>query len=104
MFRRSRGTGAPDFFAAAATDRFIITPGTTVRAYPVGGCGAPMCAPAWSVPLDTVTPSQPVSVAGDVAFAGKWGQPGVVINARGCGAAVCPPVASVGSGWRRARP
>lgn len=96
---RWSGTGPSDLFAAAATDQFLITPGTTVRAYPVDGCGAATCAPAWSVPLDTVIPSQPISIAGDVAFAGKWEQPGVVIDARGCGASVCAPVASAGSAY-----
>ena len=92
---RWTGTGRSEFFAPAATDRYLFTPGTVLRAYAVGGCGAATCAPVWTADLDTVIPTAPLSISGDVLFAGRWEQDARLFDARGCGAAVCPPIGSM---------
>jgi hypothetical protein len=75
------------------------TPGPAVGmldAYPLGGCGATTCGPAWRGTLPDV-PRSAIAVGGEVVYAGVDGATRALVafDAAGCGAATCAPLATV---------
>ena len=81
-------TGAAFGFAATDTTIFFASSFGLV-AYPIDGCGAPTCAPAWTAPLGGRIPLFPPVVAGDVVILPTWETSGLFFDARGCAAATC---------------
>jgi outer membrane protein assembly factor BamB len=76
-----------------------------VEAFPLHGCGSPICEPVWSgINFATGAESSPV-VANGVLYIGKGPASGFPVDsgvyafdARGCGAAICEPLAFVQAG------
>ncbi len=90
-------TNAPFGFAATDTTIFVLS--LELNAYPVNGCGAATCNPAWTAPLGgRIAFYEPV-VAGDVLIAPAWEGPGLFFDARGCGAATCTNLPGAAPGF-----
>jgi hypothetical protein len=72
-------------------------PIAVLDAYPLAGCGAAVCAPAWTADLDADDPSGSPTVAGGVVYvpvrSTSSRAPAVVaVDAAGCGAPTCDEV------------
>jgi hypothetical protein len=79
-------------------DRFV----GGVFAYPLVGCGAAQCRPAWENVSFATAPSSPPVVVDDVVLVGKGPASGFPVDSgfftyhlRGCGAAICQPISLV---------
>jgi hypothetical protein len=59
-----------------------------LTAFPVGGCGAPTCAPAWSGP---VSGAADVSIANGLVYVAAYDSVSIFDEA-GCGASQCAPI------------
>ena len=73
-----------------------------VAAYPLAGCGKPLCRPLWTGVNNAAGFASAPSVAGGVVFVGKGPASGFPVDAgvyafdaRGCDASVCAPIAFV---------
>ena len=73
--------------AVGADAAFVANGGLT--AFPVGGCGAPTCAPAWS---GSVSGAHDVSIANDLVYVAGFGSVSIFDEA-GCGGSECDPIA-----------
>lgn len=78
----------------AVTSAFVyVADGSTLRAFPVGGCGTAQCSPAWTASLGATGYGAP-TVAGGVVYVGE--QAAVeAFPAAGCGAPTCGRLARV---------
>jgi hypothetical protein len=73
-----------------------------VSAYPIAGCGAAQCQPAWTGVSFALAPSSPPVVVDDVVMVAKGPASGFPVdagfftyNVKGCGAAICLPISLV---------
>lgn len=74
--------------AATATTIFAAADDRTLAAFPVAGCGAATCAPAWTATTSAPASDQP-SIGGDVVYVGDAAGAVTAFPAAGCGAATC---------------
>jgi outer membrane protein assembly factor BamB len=69
-------------------------------AYPVGGCGQPVCSPTWTADLGPSRPAREPTAAGGVVYVplvadGPVAPAVVAVDAGGCGASTCEEVTRV---------
>jgi hypothetical protein len=93
------GIAVDDDTVYVAAWRDPSTPGDaigTLDAYPVAGCGAATCAPAWRGTLPS-SPRGSIAVAGGVVYAMVGNVTGTLVAfaTAGCGATTCAPLTSV---------
>lgn len=78
-----------------ATTVYATGAGGVMAAFPLAGCGAATCEPAWTAAPGGEVSGQPV-VGGDVVYvAGGQGNEVRAYPAGGCGAATCGPLATL---------
>jgi outer membrane protein assembly factor BamB len=108
VFVLDAATGAVQWrgkFGNTATVPVAVTPTTVfaadiagvLAAYPLAGCGAATCTPAWTA--TTGPAADRPSVGGDVVYVGGTNGSVTAFATGGCGAATCAPLwsADVGS-------
>jgi outer membrane protein assembly factor BamB len=84
--------------AVAGNVVYVVVGGSemNLRAFPVGGCGAASCEPAWSARVALQSPSSGPVVAGGVVYVSTASQL-VAFRASGCGASTCSPLTTLDS-------
>jgi outer membrane protein assembly factor BamB len=85
--------GAPVSRPVAADDRhvFALTGDGRLLAFPVAGCAAPTCPPAWEAALPAPGAAR-ASIGGDVVYVGLTDGTVAAFAADGCGTATCGPL------------
>jgi len=100
---RHPGPGPGWQYLALAHDQLYVsdqrqgTPSSAVEVFAAGGCGQPVCAPAWSAAIDGL-PVGGLTIGGDVLYVGLLNSTGrlLAFDAHGCGAPTCARIADVG--------
>lgn len=88
-------------YVAGTTEDEPVGPSeATLDAYPVGGCGEPVCSPEWTANLGPARPAHAPTVAGGVVYVSLEGTddraPGLAaVDAGGCGASACTELVRV---------
>jgi outer membrane protein assembly factor BamB len=88
------------YVAGAMTQEPEVDDKAILDAYPLGGCGQPVCSPAWTADLGPSRPAREPTVAGGVVYVPLVSTVAVApamvaVGAQGCGSPVCEELTRV---------